>query len=97
MTKNINVEYLLFDMLRREAIGRLFSEGSGGSFTTQQYADSYSRVTSKKANRRGNDRFPAIPMDQAEGHLNDCNYVISLGSDEWITTDSREVTGVRTG
>lgn len=85
-----DIEYAVFDALRREAIARLFGESDGGKFTTEKYADSYSRVTSKEAGRRGVDRFPPIETKLARGHLEDCDFVIAIGEDEWLTTDSRE-------
>ena len=85
----VDVERLLFETARQDAIARLFGFHDGGEFTTEQYADSYARVCSAAANRRGSSRFPAIALDVARGHLADCESVIMVGVDSWMTTDSR--------
>lgn len=84
-----DVEYLLFSFLRRKAIGRLCADDEGAVFTTQQYAESYARVCSE-GRRSGELLVPPIPIENARNHLEDCEYVICIGKDEWLSTDGRE-------
>lgn len=77
----MDVERLLFETIRNEAINRLFES----RFSTKEYMDSYATACTKMFNRE-----KSLPLERknAINHLESCPHVVRLGPDQWKSKES---------